>query len=92
MRQLVIKPDSDALHIISGNNSLVTGAYRHALGEYFSVWLRHRQNPLLAFLIALTFGHISCKKDISSRHVVAIRVTLFGFKNSDKSLFFDKIN
>jgi hypothetical protein len=33
MRQLVKQPDSDALHIISGNNSLITGAYRHALGE-----------------------------------------------------------
>ena len=77
MRQLVKQPDSDALHIISGNNSLITGAYRHALGEYFAVWLRQRDNPLLCMLIALTFGHIACKKDISSRHMVAIRALSF---------------
>lgn len=32
MRQLVKFPESQALHTISGNNSLITGAYRHALG------------------------------------------------------------
>lgn len=33
MRQLVKLPDCDSLHIISGNNSMVTGSYRHALGS-----------------------------------------------------------
>uniref|UniRef100_A0A914GTP2 General transcription factor 3C polypeptide 3 n=1 Tax=Globodera rostochiensis TaxID=31243 RepID=A0A914GTP2_GLORO len=77
MRQLVKQSDSQTLHIISGNNSLITGAYRHALGEYFSVYLRDKSNPLVAFLIALTFTHISCKKDISSRHMVALRALAF---------------
>lgn len=83
MRQLVKLPDCDSLHIISGNNSMVTGSYRHALGEYFMVWLKHQDNPLLAFLIALAFAHISCKKDISSRHVVGLRALAFMSKYSN---------
>ncbi|KAL3118959.1 hypothetical protein niasHT_003742 [Heterodera trifolii] len=83
MRQLAKQSDSQILHIISGNNSLVTGAYRHALGEFFTVYLRDKSNPLVAFLIALTFTHISCKKDISSRHMVALRALAFMKKYAD---------
>lgn len=74
MRQLFKNRESIELRIISGNNSLVTGSYRHALGEYYRVWLAHQNSPLLTLLVALTFAHIACKKDISSRHLVALRV------------------
>uniref|UniRef100_A0A914CE15 Uncharacterized protein n=1 Tax=Acrobeloides nanus TaxID=290746 RepID=A0A914CE15_9BILA len=80
MRALVKSPDCFALHIISGNNSLVTGSYRHALGEYLHVWLANREDPLSCLLVALTFTHMACKKDISSRHMLAIRSIAFMYR------------
>ncbi|VDK54450.1 unnamed protein product [Anisakis simplex] len=79
MRASARMPGNIALQMISGNNSLITGAYRHALGEYLRVWFRVPDNPLACMLIALTFTHMACKKDISSRHMVALRVSFFLF-------------
>lgn len=62
------------LQVIAGNNSLVTGSYRHALSEYLGVWVNRQDCPLINFLVGLTFIHMACKKDISSRHMLAIRV------------------
>ncbi|VDM79101.1 unnamed protein product [Strongylus vulgaris] len=76
MRTLSKSPGNYALQIISGNNSLITGTYRHALGEYLRVWNQNKNNPLVCLLLALTFTHMSCKKDLSSRHMIAIRVSL----------------
>ncbi|VDL83223.1 unnamed protein product [Nippostrongylus brasiliensis] len=75
MRTLAKSPGNHALQAISGNNSLITGSYRHALGEYLRVWNENQKNPLICLLIALTFTHMACKKDISSRHMLAVRVS-----------------
>ncbi|VDK80412.1 unnamed protein product [Litomosoides sigmodontis] len=77
MRALARAPGNLALQMISGNNSLITGAYRHALGEYLRVWKQVPDNPLVCMLIGLTFVHMSCKKDIFSRHMVALRGLAF---------------
>uniref|UniRef100_A0A915BUF8 General transcription factor 3C polypeptide 3 n=1 Tax=Parascaris univalens TaxID=6257 RepID=A0A915BUF8_PARUN len=77
MRALARMPGNIALQMISGNNSLITGAYRHALGEYLRVWFQVPDNPLVCLLLALTFTHMACKKDISSRHMVALRGLAF---------------
>ncbi|MFH4984089.1 hypothetical protein AB6A40_010798 [Gnathostoma spinigerum] len=77
MRALARAPGNTALQMISGNNSLITGAYRHALGEYLRVWKEFPENPLICLLISLTFTHMACKKDISSRHMVALRGLAF---------------
>ncbi|TKR71859.1 hypothetical protein L596_019392 [Steinernema carpocapsae] len=85
MRALVRTPGCNPLRMISGNNSLITGSYRHALGEYLKVWLVSKNNtdPMVYMLIGLTFIHISCKKDISSRHMVALRGLAF-MRNYEK--------
>lgn len=70
-------PDVKQLQMISGNNSLATGSYRHALDEYLKVWDQNRSDPLTALLVALTFTHLSCKKDINSRHLLAMRGIAF---------------
>lgn len=46
-------------------------------GEYLRVWKQVPENPLVCMLIGLTFVHMSCKKDIFSRHMVALRVGFF---------------
>lgn len=38
MRALTKTPDNLPLHMISGNNSLITGSYRHALGRSKQNW------------------------------------------------------
>ncbi|KAF1751041.1 hypothetical protein GCK72_017593 [Caenorhabditis remanei] len=82
MRALVKNKDNHALQAISGNNSLITGTYRHAMGEYLRVWVNNRRNPLICLLLALTFTHMSCKKDLSSRHLIGIRGIAFMKKYS----------
>ncbi|EJD73995.1 TPR Domain containing protein [Loa loa] len=77
MRALARSPGHLALQMISGNNSLITGAYRHALGEYLHIWKLFPDNPLVCMLIGLTFVHMSCKKDIFSRHMIALRGLAF---------------
>lgn len=44
------------------------------LGEYLRVWSDSPDNPLVCLLVALTFVHMACKKDIYSRHMIALRV------------------
>uniref|UniRef100_A0A2A6C8S1 Tftc-3 n=1 Tax=Pristionchus pacificus TaxID=54126 RepID=A0A2A6C8S1_PRIPA len=77
MRALVKNPGNHALQAISGNNSLITGTYRHALGEFLRVWVANKNNPLICMLIGLTFTHMACKKDLSSRHMLALRGLAF---------------
>ncbi|WKY10232.1 hypothetical protein Q1695_002520 [Nippostrongylus brasiliensis] len=84
MRTLAKSPGNHALQAISGNNSLITGSYRHALGEYLRVWNENQKNPLICLLIALTFTHMACKKDISSRHMLAVRAIAF-MKNYERN-------
>ncbi len=95
IRALGKKSDHPALRVISGNNSLITGSYRHALGkgyewallaittylphlriigEFYRVWLDDKDDPLLCLMVALTFTHMACKKSISSRLMLVIRV------------------
>ncbi|CAI2354459.1 unnamed protein product [Caenorhabditis sp. 36 PRJEB53466] len=82
MRALAKTKDNHALQAISGNNSLITGTYRHAMGEYLRVWVKNKKNPLICLLLALTFTHMSCKKDLSSRHLISIRGIAFMKKYS----------
>ncbi|GMT12340.1 hypothetical protein PFISCL1PPCAC_3637, partial [Pristionchus fissidentatus] len=77
MRALVKNQGNHALQAISGNNSLITGTYRHALGEFLRVWVANKNNPLICMLIGLTFTHMACKKDLSSRHMLALRGLAF---------------
>lgn len=37
MRALAKTPENYPLHMISGNNSLITGSYRHALGMFLFI-------------------------------------------------------
>ncbi|PIC27201.1 hypothetical protein B9Z55_019528 [Caenorhabditis nigoni] len=82
MRALFKNKDNHALQAISGNNSLITGTYRHAMGEYLRVWVNNKKNPLICLLLSLTFTHMSCKKDLSSRHLIGIRGIAFMKKYS----------
>ncbi|KAI6175246.1 General transcription factor 3C polypeptide 3 [Aphelenchoides fujianensis] len=72
-----VRTPCDQLRVISGNNSLVTGSYRHAISEYLQVWSRNKKDPLMTLLIALTFTHMACKKDISGKHMLAMRGIAF---------------
>uniref|UniRef100_A0A1I7RNV5 TPR_REGION domain-containing protein n=1 Tax=Bursaphelenchus xylophilus TaxID=6326 RepID=A0A1I7RNV5_BURXY len=70
-------PEEEQLQMISGNNSLVTGSYRHALSEYLKLWVKNPEDPMACLLVGLTFVHMSCKKDISSRQMLLVRGMAF---------------
>uniref|UniRef100_A0A914W3B1 General transcription factor 3C polypeptide 3 n=2 Tax=Plectus sambesii TaxID=2011161 RepID=A0A914W3B1_9BILA len=77
MRALYKEPGNLALTTLSGNNSLISGSYRHALGEYLRVWQKLPDDPLICLLLGLTFVHMASKKDVSKRHQVALRGVAF---------------
>ncbi|KAK6017925.1 tetratricopeptide repeat protein [Ostertagia ostertagi] len=45
--------------------------------KYLRVWNDNKKNPMICLLLALTFTHMACKKDISSRHMIAVRGIAF---------------
>ncbi|CEF63081.1 General transcription factor 3C polypeptide 3 [Strongyloides ratti] len=70
-------PENISLRIVNANFSLFTGSYRHALTQYMHAWRQQPTNPLLNLQIGLIFAHISSKKDIISKHLVANRAIFF---------------
>lgn len=70
-------PENISLRIVNANFSLFTGSYRHALTQYMHAWRQQPTNSLLNLQIGLIFAHISSKKDIISKHLVANRAIFF---------------
>uniref|UniRef100_A0A0N5BYJ9 General transcription factor 3C polypeptide 3 n=1 Tax=Strongyloides papillosus TaxID=174720 RepID=A0A0N5BYJ9_STREA len=70
-------PENISLRIVNANFSLFTGSYRHALTQYMQAWRQQQSNSLLNLQIGLVFAHISSKKDIISKHLVANRAIFF---------------
>uniref|UniRef100_A0A0N4ZSZ1 General transcription factor 3C polypeptide 3 n=1 Tax=Parastrongyloides trichosuri TaxID=131310 RepID=A0A0N4ZSZ1_PARTI len=70
-------PENIPLRVVNANFSLFTGSYRHALTQYMHAWRQQSTNPLLNLQIGLIFAHISSKKDVISKHLVANRAIFF---------------
>lgn len=49
------------INILHANNCLVAGTYKYALSEYISLY-RYKEDPLFAFLIAVTLFQIATQK------------------------------
>jgi hypothetical protein len=90
LRQAARLPHNVFLSVLSGNNSLVSGTYHHALGrcarfvecmlarctaEYLSAKQRLPLDPYVQLAIGVTFVHLASKKDILRRHDVCLHVS-----------------
>lgn len=77
LRQFVKNPDVLPLAIFNGHNALMSGSYKHALGEYMSVFRDNPNEPLIAFCIALTYLSLSCQRYVSSKYLCLFQMIAF---------------
>lgn len=77
LRQFLKNPDILPLAIFNGHNALMSGSYKHALGEYMSVYREQPNDPFMAFCIALTFLSLSCQRYVSSKYLCLFQMIAF---------------
>ncbi|KAK0413080.1 hypothetical protein QR680_006587 [Steinernema hermaphroditum] len=72
-------PGDWILRMISGNKALISGAYRHALGEYLQVWesMERQKSPLVGMLLGVTFLNIACVDQARNPENMAVRALAF---------------
>lgn len=76
--RLVLKnPDVAPLALLNGHNALMSGSYKHALGEYMTVFKDKTDDPLTAFCIALTFLSLSCQRYVSNKYLCLFQMIAF---------------
>lgn len=77
LRQFLKNPDILPLAVFNGHNALMSGSYKHALGEYMSVFREKPHDPFVAFCIALTFLSLSCQRYVSSKYLCLFQMIAF---------------
>lgn len=77
LRQFLKNPDVLPLAILNGHNALMSGSYKHALGEYMSVFRDRPNDPFAVFCIALTFLSLSCQRYVSSKYLCLFQMIAF---------------
>ncbi|XP_071119203.1 general transcription factor 3C polypeptide 3-like [Haliotis cracherodii] len=68
LRLCLKHPEVRALGIINGHNSLISGTYKHSLGEYMAVFRQTPRDPLISLCIGLCFIHMVCQKFTTKKH------------------------
>lgn len=77
LRQFLKNPEILPLAVFNGHNALMSGSYKHALGEYMSVFKERPNDPLAALCIALTYLSLSCQKYVSSKYLCLFQMMAF---------------
>lgn len=77
LRQFLKNPDILPLAILNGHNALMSGSYKHALGEYMSVFKEKPNEPLTAFCLAITYLSLSCQRYVSSKYLCLFQMMAF---------------
>jgi general transcription factor 3C polypeptide 3 (transcription factor C subunit 4) len=77
LRQFMRNPDIVPLAIFNGHNALMSGSYKHALGEYMCVFKEKPNNALIAFCLVITYLSLSCQKYISSKYLCLYQMIAF---------------
>ncbi|TRZ00176.1 hypothetical protein DNTS_032255 [Danionella cerebrum] len=73
LRLLLKHPENHALGILNGHTSLVSGTFKHALGQYMQAFKHHPNSPLNSLLLGLTFLHMACQKFVTKRHPLVVQ-------------------
>lgn len=79
LRQFMKNPEVIPLAIFNGHNALMSGSYKHALGEYMSVFKERPNDSLLAFCLAITYLSLSCQKYVSNKYLCIFQMIAFLF-------------
>lgn len=77
LRAMLRIPESIPLAWLSGNNSLISGTYQHALAEYYYILKLKPNDPMLNLLCGLCNLHLATKKFIARRHDLFMQAMAF---------------
>ncbi|PWA32270.1 hypothetical protein CCH79_00013138 [Gambusia affinis] len=73
LRLLLKHPDNHALCVLCGHNAMVSGSFKHALGQYIQALKTHPENPLHSLYVGLTFFHMASQKYVAKRHALVLQ-------------------
>ncbi|KAM9327635.1 general transcription factor 3C polypeptide 3 isoform 2-T2 [Pholidichthys leucotaenia] len=73
LRMLLKHPDNHALCILCGHNAMVSGSFKHALGQYVQAFQTHPNDPLCCLFMGLTFFHMASQKYVAKRHTLVMQ-------------------
>uniref|UniRef100_A0A3Q0THR3 General transcription factor IIIC, polypeptide 3 n=1 Tax=Amphilophus citrinellus TaxID=61819 RepID=A0A3Q0THR3_AMPCI len=73
LRMLFKHPDNHALCVLCGHNAMVSGSFKHALGQYVQAFQTHPNNPLHSLFVGLTFFHMASQKYVAKRHALVLQ-------------------
>ncbi|KAK7893277.1 hypothetical protein WMY93_022429 [Mugilogobius chulae] len=73
LRLLLKNPDNHALSVLCGHNAMVSGSFKHALGQYVQAFQTHPKTPLYSLCLGLTYFHMACQKFVIKRHALVLQ-------------------
>ncbi|KAG8199237.1 hypothetical protein JTE90_003664 [Oedothorax gibbosus] len=73
IRLMMKHQDHLALGYLNGHNAMISGTYKHALGEYMCILKEHPSDPFVVFCVGITFIHMACQKFATKRHLLTIQ-------------------
>lgn len=73
LRLLLKYPDNHALCVLCGHNAMVSGSFKHALGQYVQAFQTHPEIPLHSLCVGLTFFHMASQKFVAKRHTLVLQ-------------------
>ncbi|XP_033837694.1 general transcription factor 3C polypeptide 3 [Periophthalmus magnuspinnatus] len=73
LRLLLKYPDNHALSVLCGHNAMVSGSFKHALGQYIQAFQTQPQTPLYSLCLGLTYFHMACQKYVAKRHALVLQ-------------------
>ncbi|XP_054479864.1 general transcription factor 3C polypeptide 3 isoform X2 [Anoplopoma fimbria] len=73
LRLLLKYPDNHALCVLCGHNAMVSGSFKHALGQYVQAFQTHPKIPLHSLCVGLTFFHMASQKYVAKRHTLVLQ-------------------
>ncbi|XP_005748128.1 general transcription factor 3C polypeptide 3 isoform X1 [Pundamilia nyererei] len=73
LRMLFKHPDNHALCVLCGHNAMVSGSFKHALGQYVQAFQTHPSNPLHSLFVGLTFFHMASQRFVAKRHTLVLQ-------------------
>ncbi|XP_067298945.1 general transcription factor 3C polypeptide 3 [Pseudorasbora parva] len=73
LRLMLKHPDNHALYLLNGHTSLVSGTFKHALGQYMQAFRNQPDHPLHSLVVGLTFFHMACQRFVMKRHPLVVQ-------------------
>lgn len=73
LRLLLKYPDNHALCVLCGHNAMVSGSFKHALGQYVQAFQTHPKTPMYSLCLGLTYFHMASQKYVAKRHALVLQ-------------------